>query len=64
MNSVSSVEDSDPLIEQINIIKGYIKQAKEDGHQDVLQTLERNLGELQAEFYNQQRAETQSNNTI
>lgn len=60
---MATVEDSDPLIEQINIIKGYIKQAKEDGHLEVLQTLEKNLGELQAEFYNQQRSETQSVNT-
>lgn len=63
-SSVASGEDCDPLIEQINIIKGYIKQAKEDGHQEVLQTLERNLRELQTEFYNRQRAETQSTDTI
>lgn len=45
----------DPLIEQINIIKGYIKQARQDMNFDVVETLELNLRELQREVYERQR---------
>ncbi|EDW75574.1 uncharacterized protein Dwil_GK23930 [Drosophila willistoni] len=45
----------DPLIEQINIIKGYIKQARQDLNFEVVETLEMNLRELQREVYERQR---------
>lgn len=43
-------------MEQINIIKGYIKQARQDMNFDVVETLEKNLRELQKEFYERQRS--------
>ncbi|KAH8409603.1 hypothetical protein KR222_010796 [Zaprionus bogoriensis] len=55
----SSVDD--PLIEQINIIKGYIKQARQEMNFDVVETLELNLRELQREVYERQRRSTQGN---
>ncbi|XP_062141531.1 rabenosyn-5 [Drosophila sulfurigaster albostrigata] len=54
----SSVDD--PLIEQINIIKGYIKQARQDMNFDVVETLELNLRELQREVYERQRQTSNS----
>ncbi|XP_032578634.1 rabenosyn-5 isoform X1 [Drosophila sechellia] len=51
--SKSSLDD--PLIEQINIIKGYIKQARQDMNFEVVETLELNLRELQREVYERQR---------
>ncbi|KAH8376909.1 hypothetical protein KR093_002069 [Drosophila rubida] len=54
----SSVDD--PLIEQINIIKGYIKQARQDMNFDVVETLELNLRELQREVYERQRHSSNS----
>uniref|UniRef100_A0A0K8TKD5 Putative fyve finger-containing protein n=1 Tax=Tabanus bromius TaxID=304241 RepID=A0A0K8TKD5_TABBR len=42
---------ADPLIEQINIIKGYIKQARAALRFEEVATLEMNLRELQLEFY-------------
>lgn len=41
----------DILVEQINIIKNYIKQAREAMRFDEVETLEINLRELQSEFY-------------
>lgn len=46
---------NDPLIEQINIIKGYIKQARDALRFEEVAILELNLRELQQEFYNQQQ---------
>lgn len=46
---------SDPLVEQINIIKGYIKQARDALRFEEVETLELNLRELQQEFYNRQQ---------
>ena len=47
----------DPLIEQINIIQGYIKQARDDMRFEEIETLEANLKELKHEFWfrNQQK---------
>ena len=45
----------DPLIEQINIIKGYIVQAREAMRFEEVATLEMNLNELKQEFYNRQQ---------
>lgn len=47
----STATSSDPLVEQINIIKGYIKQARQDLRFEEVATLEMNLRELQGEFY-------------
>ncbi|KAL5014503.1 hypothetical protein ScPMuIL_008773 [Solemya velum] len=46
---------SDPMIQQINIIQGYIKQAKQVQKWDEVEMLEQNLKELQKEYMNQQR---------
>lgn len=53
---VNISQSEDPLIEQINIIKGYIKQARQELNFEVVETLELNLRELQREFYERQRA--------
>jgi len=42
---------NDPLAEQINIIKGYIKQARQELRFEEVETLEINLNELQHELY-------------
>jgi rabenosyn-5 len=50
---------NDPLIEQINIIQSYIKQAREERRFEEIETLEANLQELRHEFWirNQDKAE-------
>lgn len=47
----NQVNANDPLIEQINIIKGYIKQAREAMRFEEIETLEANLKELQHEYW-------------
>jgi rabenosyn-5 len=42
---------NDPLVEQITIIKGYIKQAREAMRFEEIETLEANLKELQHEYW-------------
>ena len=42
---------NDPLVEQINIIKGYIKQARDAMRFEEIATLEENLRELQHEYW-------------
>uniref|UniRef100_A0A8W7PW97 C2H2-type domain-containing protein n=1 Tax=Anopheles coluzzii TaxID=1518534 RepID=A0A8W7PW97_ANOCL len=49
---------SDPLIDQINIVKGYIRQARAALRFEEVATLERNLSELTQEFYHRQRQDT------
>lgn len=44
-------KNSDPLVEQINIIKGYIKQARDAMRFEEIALLEQNLDELQHEFW-------------
>ncbi|XP_053678918.1 rabenosyn-5 [Anopheles nili] len=51
----TNTSNSDPLIDQINIVKGYIKQAREAMRFEEIVTLERNLTELTQEFYCQQQ---------
>ncbi|XP_037819904.1 rabenosyn-5 [Lucilia sericata] len=64
ISTAGLVQSDDPLVEQINIIKGYIKQARQDMNFDVVETLEINLRELQKEFYQRQRAlSVKHNNT-
>lgn len=46
---------SDPMLQQINIIQGYIKQAKEVHKWDEVEMLEQNLKDLQREYMNQQK---------
>lgn len=42
---------NDPLVEQINIVKGYIKQAREAMRFEEIATLEENLRDLQHEYW-------------
>ncbi|XP_004529703.1 rabenosyn-5 [Ceratitis capitata] len=58
---VNVSQSEDPLIEQINIIKGYIKQARQEMNFEVVETLELNLRELQREFYERQRTSREYN---
>lgn len=55
---------NDPLIEQINIIKGYIKQARLAMRFEEVAILELNLRELQQEFYNRQQQQQQNSSTL
>lgn len=52
---VAVSSSADPLVDQINIVKGYIKQAREALRFEEVETLERNLSELTHEFYERQR---------
>jgi len=54
--SNSSGNNVDPLIEQINIIKGYINQARKAMRFNEVETLEINLRELQNELYFRQQS--------
>lgn len=49
--SAKANEASDPLVEQINIIRGYIKQARDAMRFEEIATLEENLSELQHEYW-------------
>ncbi|XP_055912783.1 rabenosyn-5 [Eupeodes corollae] len=62
--STSGVASNDPLVEQINIIKGYIKQARTAMRFDEVATLELNLRELQKEFYMQHQKGSNNTTTI
>ncbi|ELU11604.1 hypothetical protein CAPTEDRAFT_181514 [Capitella teleta] len=54
VNAVSS-EESDPMIQQMNIIRGYVKQAKQARKWDEVKMLEDNLKELQLAYWSEQR---------
>ena len=45
---------SDPMLQQMEIIRGYIKQAKQAQKMDEVEMLEQNLRELQVEYRKQQ----------
>jgi len=45
--------DPDPMVQQMNIIRGYITEARGAGRWDEVTMLEENLRELQAEFWKQ-----------
>ena len=47
--------DDDPMIQQMNIIRGYIKQARQAQKWDEVSMLEENLKDLQAEFWRQKK---------
>lgn len=44
----------DPMLQQINIIRGYVKQAKQAQKYDEVRMLEENLKDLQQEWWRQQ----------
>ena len=48
-------EADDPLVQQMNIIRSYIKQAKQAQKLDEVKIFEDNLKELQAEYWRQQQ---------
>nr|XP_027234379.1 rabenosyn-5-like [Penaeus vannamei] len=48
-------ETDDPMIQQMNNLRNYIKQAREANRYDAVATLEANLKELQGEYKKQQR---------
>lgn len=48
-------ETDDPMVQQMNIIRNFIRQAREADRYDEVATLEANLRELQEEFKKQQR---------
>lgn len=54
-DAVQGAATVDPLVQQINIVKGYIKQAREAMKFEEVGTLELNLRELQQEYYRQQQ---------
>ncbi|XP_058445078.1 rabenosyn-5 [Malaya genurostris] len=58
--NVAVSSTADPLIDQINIVKGYIRQAREALRFEEVETLERNLSELTHEFYERQRRVTET----
>lgn len=45
----------DPMVQQMNIIRGYIKQAKQAEKYDEVKMLEQNLQDLQQEYMRQQK---------
>lgn len=51
----SAENDTDPMIQQMQIIRNYIRQAREAQLYDEVQILETNLKELQEEFWAQKR---------
>ncbi|VVC25493.1 Hypothetical protein CINCED_3A023657 [Cinara cedri] len=50
----ANVNSDNPMVEQMNIIKNYIKQAKEAHRFDEVASLERNLQELNEEYFKMQ----------
>ena len=55
-------EDLDPMLQQMNIIRNYIKQARDAHKYDELHMLEQNLKELEIEYFVQQHGnQTQTN---
>lgn len=50
-----TTSSDDPMVQQMNIIRGYIRQAKDAGKWDEVQMLQENLKELQLEFWEQQK---------
>lgn len=51
-NKTKNVDD--PMLQQINIIRGYVKQAKQAQKYDEVRMLEENLKDLQQEWWKQQ----------
>lgn len=54
-SSVNFSDRDDPMVQQMNIIRGYIKQARQAQKFDEVNMLEQNLKELQQEYIRQQK---------
>ncbi|KAK3101522.1 hypothetical protein FSP39_004200 [Pinctada imbricata] len=54
-SNINFSDRDDPMIQQMNIIRGYIKQARQAQKFDEVNMLEQNLKELQQEYLRQQR---------
>jgi len=52
-NTTASHHGEDPMVQQMNIIRGYIRQAQEARRWDEVSMLEENLRELQQEYWTQ-----------
>ena len=52
---VTQGSSPDPMLQQIDIIKSYVRQAKEQGKLDEVEMLERNLMELEEEYMRQRQ---------
>lgn len=53
-NTTAGHHGEDPMVQQMNIIRGYIKQAQEARRWDEVHMLEENLRELQREYWEQE----------
>lgn len=53
--SIRYSDKDDPMVQQMNIIRGYIKQARQAEKYDEVKMLEQNLKDLQQEYLRQQR---------
>ena len=53
--SVMTTSTSDPMMQQMEIISGYIKQARDARKWDEVKMLEQNLKDLQTEYSSQQK---------
>ena len=51
--SRTAMDGADPMVQQIGIIRGYIKQARQASKWDEVRMLEENLGHLQQEYWRQ-----------
>lgn len=55
------LNESDPLLQQINIIRSYIRQARDNHRYEEVNMLEENLRELEIEYYfNQEQKHSQT----
>ena len=52
-NTSAAYHGEDPMVQQMNIIRGYIRQAQEARRWDEVHMLEENLRELQQEYWAQ-----------
>ncbi|KAI0216325.1 Rabenosyn-5 [Lamellibrachia satsuma] len=51
----AAMDSSDPMVQQMEIIRGYMKQARQAGKWDEVNMLEENLHQLQQEYWEQQQ---------
>ena len=51
----AAMDGSDPMVQQMEIIRGYMKQAQQAGKWDEVNMLEENLHQLQQEYWEQQQ---------
>ena len=49
--AVTARSQDDPMVQQMDIIRGYIKQARQANKLDEVQMLENNLKDLQQEYW-------------